>query len=127
MMLRAEYLDSTGHLAPEITSISRSRRPFRRKCVVAKSRNQVILNTMTVLESIVEELKTLPADKLEVAANVIHALSFEAQNEEIHPEWLEELDRRDEEIEDGTVKSVSAEQVESYVMEKLAGARRISS
>ncbi|MGE9294960.1 MAG: hypothetical protein ACQKBV_01535 [Puniceicoccales bacterium] len=49
------------------------------------------------VESVVDDLRSLPADKFVVAAQVIHALRIESDHE-IHPAWQAELDRRGEDV-----------------------------
>ena len=61
------------------------------------------------ISSIVEELKALPEDKLEEAANLIHMLK-ESAEQEIDPEWLEEIECRSAKIRSGKVKGIPLEQ-----------------
>jgi len=78
-----------------------------------------IVLTMAPLETVVEELKALPLEKQEIAAKVIHALTVEAGDEYIHPEWKAIIDERTREIEEGNIKLDTAEEVEAYVVNAL--------
>lgn len=71
------------------------------------------------LEKVYEELRSLPPEKLEVVASVIHAFNVEAQDEEVHPDWTAVLDRRSKEAAEGKVELLDAEEVDSYVNRAL--------
>lgn len=76
----------------------------------------------TALTSIVEELKALPEDKFEEAANIIHMLKESIENE-MDPEWLEEIERRSTEIRSGKVKGIPLEQTLSELRKSRPDAR----
>ena len=70
----------------------------------------------TVLKEIFGELTGLSDEKQQVAASVIHALWAEENAEGlIHPEWRDELDRRNAQIESGKIEFVDETSMESFI------------
>ena len=79
------------------------------------------------LESLFDELRSLPPEKQEVAASVIRALRAEAASEEgLHPAWTEELRRRSRELDEGLVETISEEEVYVQVQHAIENARPAS-
>ena len=70
----------------------------------------------TALKEIVGELSGLSTEKQQVAASVIHALwSEERTDDAVHPEWEDELDRRNAQIQGGAVELVSESSMDAFV------------
>jgi FtsZ-binding cell division protein ZapB len=87
----------------------------------------MITGMAIVLESLFEELRSLPPEKQEVAASVIRALRAEAESEEeIHPAWKEELRRRSREIDEGRAELIPQEEVYAHVQQAVENARQSS-
>jgi putative addiction module component (TIGR02574 family) len=68
-------------------------------------------------------LRLPPEERAEVAHKLLLSLEVEAEDPEAQVEWCAELERRAREVLDGSVKTVSWEQVEERISTRL-GQRR---
>ncbi|HVS00347.1 MAG TPA: addiction module protein [Thermoanaerobaculia bacterium] len=72
--------------------------------------------TLTDLEA--EALKLRPDARAKLAASLLHSLE-DLKEEEIEELWLDEAERRNREIEEGTLSEIPAEEVFREVRARL--------
>jgi putative addiction module component (TIGR02574 family) len=79
---------------------------------------------MATKEEILSDVLQLPPEeRAEVAHKLLLSLEEESESPGAEAEWSQELERRAREVLDGTVKTVSWEQIEARITARL-GQRR---
>ncbi len=83
---------------------------------------------MTAVE-VIEEFKNLPIKEQSQVIDYLENFKEQESNEsnKIHVEWKETIDRRSQELHEGTVETITSEEVKAYARKKLDDTRKVSS